>query len=337
MPFQDIIGHATPIAWLRNAIQSNHLAHAYLLIGEEAIGKRMTAMQFIQAMNCDTHADSPTPDACGTCRACQQIMAHIHPDVLFIQPEEGQGQHPQIKIERVREIEHHVIYRPLLGMKKICMIDNADRLTVGAGNALLKTLEEPPDHCLFLLVTSRPSALLTTLKSRCLTVRFAPPSQEQAIDYLMQERRFSKADARFISFLTNARLGEALNLDLEDTKAKQHEFFSLLFENSQSSISGSFEAAEALSKSGQIPEALLWIWTGLRDILLVATQAPTEFLFHEDHLPKLRELAQRTSPEKILGLLDTLHQLEQGLQRNLNSQLRFEQFFLHLREAIPPS
>jgi len=337
MPFQDIIGHSVPIAWLRNAIQSNQLAHAYLLTGEDAIGKRMTAMQCIQAMNCDTHVEASPPDACGTCRTCQQIVGHIHPDILFIQPDEGQSQHPQIKIERVREIEHHVIYRPLLGMKKICLIDDADRLTIGAANALLKTLEEPPDHCLFLLVTSRPSALLTTLKSRCLTVRFSPPSQEQAIDYLMQERGFSKADARFISFLTNARLGEALNLDLEETKAKQQEFFALLFENSQASISGSFEAAEALSKSGQIPEALLWIWTGLRDILLVATQAPTEFLFHEDRLPKLRELAHRTSPQKILDLLERLHQLEQGLQRNLNSQLRFEQFFLHLREAIPPS
>lgn len=337
MSFQDIIGHATPIAWLRSAMQSNHLAHAYLLIGDEAIGKRMTAMQCIQAMNCDTHADAATPDACETCRSCQQIMAHIHPDVLFIQPDEGQGQHPQIKIERVREIEHHMIYRPLLGPRKICLIDNADRLTIGAANALLKTLEEPPDHCLFLLITSRPSALLTTLKSRCLTVRFSPPSQEQAIAYLMEHRGFSQFDARFISFLTNARLGEAMTIDLDATKAKQQEFFSLLFDDSQSSISAGFDAAEALSKSGHIPEALLWLWTGLRDILLVTIHAQTEFLFHEDHLPTLRELAQRTSPQRILELLDTLHHLEQGLQRNLNSQLRFEQFFLQLREAIPPA
>ena len=92
-----------------------------------------------------------TPDACGQCRACQQIIGQIHPDLLIIQPDDSQTQRPQIKIERIREIEHHVIYRPLLAERKICLIDNADCLTISAANALLKTLEEPPDHCLFIL------------------------------------------------------------------------------------------------------------------------------------------------------------------------------------------
>ena len=334
MAFQDIIGHSVPITWLRNAIQSNHLAHAYLFVGDNAIGKRMTAIQFIQAMNCETFADTPSPDACGQCRTCQQILGNIHPDVLFIEPDESQGQHPQIKIERVREIEHHVIYRPLIGLRKICVIDNADRLTIGAGNALLKTLEEPPDHCLFILITSRPLALLATLRSRCLLVRFSPPSQEQVANYLVQQRKFSDPDARFTSFLTNGRLGEALTVDLEETKAKQKEFFSLLFENSNHSITDGFELAEALSKSGQIPEALLWLWSGLRDLLLVATQSSQELLLHRDGIPRLRELAQQTHPLKILDLLDELYQIELGLQRNLNMQLGFERFFIHLYEAI---
>ncbi len=336
MPFQDIIGHSVPITWLRNAIQSQQLAHAYLFVGDEAIGKRMTALQFIQAMNCETNTNPLMPDACGQCRACRQIITSIHPDVLFIQPDEGQGQHPQIKIERVREIEHHVIYRPLIGLRKICVIDHADRLTIGAANALLKTLEEPPDHCLFILITSRPLALLATLKSRCLLVRFSSPSQEQVTNFLLQQQ-VSESDARFISFLTNGRIGEALNLDLDVIKTKQKEFYSLLFEHPDCSLSGSFEAAEMLSKSGHIPEVLLWLWSGLRDLLLIATQSPQKFLLHQEQLSALQKLTERTSLTQILDLLDELHQLELGLQRNLNMQLGFEQFFIHLREAIPIS
>ena len=295
----------------------------------------MTAIQFIQAMNCETFSGTSSPDACGQCRTCQQIFENIHPDILVIEPDETQGQNPQIKIERVREIEHHVIYRPLIGLRKICLIDNADRLTIGAANALLKTLEEPPDHCLFILITSRPSALLATLKSRCLLVRFSPPSQEETSNHLIQHRKFSEPDARFISFLTNGRLGEALTMNLDESKAKQQEFFSLLFESSNRSITGGFDVAEALSKSGQIPEALQWLWSGLRDLLLVATQSPPDLLLNPDRLPKLHEFAKRTSPTKVLNLLDELYHLELGLQRNLNMQLGFEQFFIHLHETIP--
>ncbi len=337
MPFQDIIGQSVPITWLRHAIQSQRLAHAYLFVGDEAIGKRTTALQFIQAMNCETNTLDSSPDACGQCRACHQIATNIHPDVLFIQPEVGQGQHPQIKIERVREIEHHVIYRPLIGMRKICLIDQADRLTIGAANALLKTLEEPPDHCLFILITSRPLALLSTLKSRCLLVRFAAPSQDQVTQYLLDQHQLLEADARFISFLTNGRLGEAINLDLEVVKAKQQEFFSLLFESANHSDANTFEVAEALSKSGHIPDGLLWIWSGLRDLLLVATQSPQRYLLHHERLATLKELAEQVSLNQLLNLLDELHQLELGIQRNLNMQLGFEQFFIHLRDAIPVS
>ena len=130
-------------------------------------------------------------------------------------------------------------------------------------------------------------------------------------------------------------LVKPLNIDLEVTKAKQKEFFSMLFGHSDGTTTNGFEAAEALSKSGQIPEALLWMWSGLRDLLLVATQSSTELLLHHDHLTQLRKLAQGVSPPQILDLLDELYQLELGVQRNLNMQLGFERFFIHLRDAIP--
>ena len=108
-----------------------------------AIGKRLTAIRLAQALNCEQPPEAEALDSCGHCRSCRQIDARTHPDFFVIEPDPEQAT-PQIKIEQVREIEQQFIYRPLIGERKICLIDDADRMTIGAANALLKTLEEPP-------------------------------------------------------------------------------------------------------------------------------------------------------------------------------------------------
>src|SRR5262245_57840986 len=154
MPFQNIIGHQSTIASLQTAVARQRLAHAYLFHGEAAIGKRTTAVCFAQALNCE-RALSKKIDACGSCRSCQQIEARTHPDYFVIEPDSELAT-PQIKIEQVREIEQQIVYRPLVGERKICLIDEADHITIGASNALLKTLEAQPYQSLFILVTSGP-------------------------------------------------------------------------------------------------------------------------------------------------------------------------------------
>ena len=333
MPFSDIIGHSAPIGWLQRAIQSNHLAHAYLFVGENAIGKKLTAIRLAQAISCDTYRDSMTPDPCGVCQSCYQIEAQTHPDFLYIQPD-PEGPNPQIKIERVREIEHHVIYRPLIGVKKICLIDEVDRLTIGAANALLKTLEEPPDHCLFLLMTNRPSSLLSTITSRCLVVRFSPSSPANVKNYLMEVRKISESEARLISGISEGRVGEALQLDITDAIARKDHYLSLLSEGSLDSIPPLLDAAEAVSKPGEVQKGLNEFWHILRDLLLVTLQCHSNEIMYREDIPTLQTIAKHTSPAALLNVLDELQSLEFGLHRNLNMQLGFERVLVHLRDAI---
>ena len=337
MPFSDILGHAAPVSWIQNALQSDHLAHAYLFTGEDAIGKKLTAIRIAQAINCDQYDETSVPDPCGSCRSCHQTEAETHPDFLFIRPEQGKGQNPQIKIERVREIEHHVIYRPLMSSRKICLIDEADRMTMGAANALLKTLEEPPDHCLFILITSRPASLLSTIRSRCLVIRFSPPSPTQVKDFLIKMRNIQDSEARFISVLTNGQLGHALQLDMEESLTQTEKLLPLLSASSVQSIPELLDIAEALSKSDQAKETLSWFFQILRDLLLVTLDCPSEYVLHQKDIQTLQTLATRTSAPALITLLEELHALEQGLNRNLNLQLGFERFLLHLREGIPLS
>ncbi len=187
MPFHDCIGHQQSIAFLQSAVTHERLAHAYLFHGEEAIGKRLTAIRLAQALNCERPPETNALDSCGACRSCQQIEARTHPDFFVIEPDQEQATQ-QIKIEQVREIEHQIMYRPLIGERKICLIDNADRMTIGAANALLKTLEEPPAHSLFLVISSRPAALPATIRSRCQALRFTTPARTQVEAALILKR-----------------------------------------------------------------------------------------------------------------------------------------------------
>jgi len=332
MPFTDIIGHALPIEWLQRAIQANRLAHAYLFAGEDAIGKQYTAFQFAQALHCET--DLGISDACGRCRSCHQMIAHTHPDFLSIQPDQEQTRHPQIKIEQVREIEHHIIYRPLVAQRKICLINDADQLTTAAANALLKTLEEPPDHSMFILITSRPFALLPTVRSRCCCVRFSPPTLHQVITHLMKTKNLSEAEARFIAIFSGSHIGKALQLDYAELHNQQQEWYGLLQGNSAQSLSECFDTAERLAKSEQVRDMLDWLWHGLRDLLLLTIHGAQEHILALDHLTALQALAQQTSQRVLLNLLDELQTLEQGMQRNLNLQLGLERFFLHMHEGL---
>ena len=332
MPFADIIGHTAPIGWLRCAIQSNKLGHAYLFVGEDAIGKRLTAVRMAQSINCKEFREGVAPDPCGECQSCYQIDAQIHPDYLYIRPD-AEGPNPQIRIERVREIEHHVVYRPLVGTRKICLIDEVDRLTIGAANALLKTLEEPPDHCLFLLITSRPSSLLPTIISRCLVVRFSPSSPADVKTYLMKEKHCSESEARLISCISGGRVGEALQIDSTEALARKDQFLALFSGSSLGSIPRLLDTAEGISK-GEVQKGLNEFWIILRDILLVNLHCDPNQLMYREDFPLLQSIAKQTRLTALLDLLDELQTLENGLNRNFNLQLGFERLLIHLREAV---
>jgi len=360
MPFSDVIGHERPKAILQAALRHDRVAHAYLFHGDDGIGKRLTALRFAQTIHCDLEWPAQGPDACGGCRSCRQIEARTHPDFLVIEPDPEQtpsthsassgqarsaspeprrgGQAtPQIKIEQVREIEHQIIYKPLIGRRKICLIDEADRLTPGAANALLKTLEEPPAHSLFLLVSSRPAALPATVRSRCQPLRFAAPARTQVEAALILKRELPPADARFLTMLTESKIGVALSTDLKAVRGQREDLRMLVSPNALQSVTTLLSAAEALHKEQRANEALEWLARWLRDMLLVRVGADADSLLNADQLGELQALARTLSPEAIVDILSEIETIQRAATRNPNLQLALETILLRLREATPAS
>jgi len=333
MPFLDLIGHERPTAILKASILHDRVAHAYLFFGEDRIGKRLAALRFAQAINCEIDYGPGGPDACGACRSCRQVEARTHPDFLLIEPDQEQA-NPQIKIEQIRELEQQLVYHPLVGRRKVCLIDEADRMTPGAANALLKTLEEPPDHSLLLLITSRPSALLATVRSRCQGIRFVAPARADVETALKTTRRIPPADARFLAMVTQGRIGQALETDLAATRVQQDEFSTLTSAKSLHSVGTLLTAAEALYRSDRAPEALEWIVRWIRDLILVSVGADPDHLLNRDRLPQLEESAHGLRPDALLDLLADIETIQQAATRNVNLQMALETILLRLRDAL---
>ncbi|MYC27178.1 MAG: DNA polymerase III subunit delta' [Nitrospira sp. SB0662_bin_26] len=333
MPFADVIGQDGPKKKIRTALAQQAIGHAYLFSGDDGIGKRLMALRFAQALSCETPPASSQPDSCGHCRACEQIDSGTYPDLLIIEPEQDKA-NPQIKIDRVREIERHVIYRPLLSARKICIIDDADRLNANAANAFLKTLEDPPEHSLFILVTSRPLRLLATVRSRCLTLRFSPATPAEFEGALALKQATATEDARFLSRVCGNRIGVALRTDLAELRSRHDRFFDLCRSETLAHTTAVLQQAEELSKAQPFPDVIDWLSHGLRDVLLMTLGTRQDLLLHQSHIPLLEQIAASLTPADVVELMDVLQTLEQAPTQNLNLQLCLENFLFRFHQTM---
>ena len=210
-------------------------------------------------------------------------------------------------------------------------------MTIGAANALLKTLEEPPAHSIFILTTSRPYALPSTIQSRCQSLRFVPAAQTQVEAALIVKRNIPPTDARLVAIASQSRVGLALHTDIKSLRATQGEFHTLLSSASLHSITTVLGAAESLAKGDRASEALEWMAQWLRDLLLVAIGVPRDLMLNTERLAELKEIAGAVRLDALLDLLAEVERTHRASTRNINLQLALETLLLQLRDAVHPS
>src|ERR1700758_4515024 len=158
--FSDVIGQDHVTRTLKNAIEQERIAHGYIFSGHRGIGKTTIARILAMALNCQSK-DHPVPEPCGVCDSCREIRAGNAVDVIEIDAATNRG------IDEIRELREAARYRPARDRYKIWILEEAHQITDAAFNALLKTLEEPPGHVIFMLATPQPEDIPQTIRSRC--------------------------------------------------------------------------------------------------------------------------------------------------------------------------
>lgn len=305
-----IVGHQKITQFLNKSIANDKLAHAYLFVGSEHLGKRTAALEFAKALQCQKGVRESSVDVttnfqisfCGQCRSCQEIVKNSHPDVLLVEPEiietKGRIKELEIGIGKIRDIRRAVSLFPYYGPYKIVVINQADRLSREAANAFLKTLEEPTPKTIMILVSSSYQNLLSTIVSRCLLIKFLSVSDREIKECLLKQEKISFSDGELNRALRYAagRPGIAINyLDHPEILQEERKIMKDLLELIGKDLSFKFKYAEALSKDVELANRVLNQWIGaFRDSLLVSAgyDGPTvsgDFLEKEKRFYGLRQ------------------------------------------------
>ena len=206
--FENIIGNTNIKTVLEKSIKQNKLSHSYLFVGIQGIGKKMIATEFAKMILC-----LDDNKYCNHCKSCIEFDTNNNPDFVLISPDEN-----NIKIEQIRDIQKRIQEKPIISEKKVYIIDNADLMTTEAQNCLLKTLEEPPEFAVIILIGSNSNTFLPTIKSRCTIMNFNKISDEEMTKYLREKCDVKNIDQNML-YMYQGSIGKALEL-----KEKQEEY-----------------------------------------------------------------------------------------------------------------
>jgi DNA polymerase-3 subunit delta' len=341
MPFSEVIAQDRAIGSLRAALRRGTLHHAYLFGGPPGVGKGTAARLLAQAANC-TGGPAPAAalrdDPCGECPSCRKVAKGAHPDVTLLaeervmakagrwEPKGGRSPSKEIVVDQVRDlVDHRLAMRRFEGRRRVVVIDPADAMNVQAQNALLKTLEEPPDDTTLVLVSSAPDGLLPTIKSRCLRVAFAPLPAPVVERRLVAEGH-EPASARLAASLSGGSLGRALALDDEALAARREALARVAALDPRDAgawVAFARDHGEDREAAAELGELLLAWW---RDVL--AVQAGGGDLALADLEATTRRTAAALTPAEALRRRALVERLLAALRQNATAALALERLLI---------
>ncbi len=205
MSFENIIGNNKVKTLLSNSIQANNVLHSYLFVGSDGIGKFLFAKEFANMILCNSEDFLTKP--CKHCTSCIQFSSDNHPDFMVIDLEDGKN----IKIEQIRYLQEKIAEKPIVSSKKVYIINNSDFMTKEAQNCLLKTLEEPPEYAIIILVLSNENKLLNTIISRCTKIFFQALSNSEILEYFSNNNINNTFNSNILK-LCSGSIGKAIEL-----------------------------------------------------------------------------------------------------------------------------
>lgn len=289
-------------------VEAERLAHAYLFIGPKRIGKGETALAVAKLVNCENPVES---GFCGTCPSCVKITGGIHPDIHMVAPGGD-----SIKIEDIRELLGQSQLRPFEAKVKVFIIQDVERLTLEASNALLKTLEEPSKNTLIILTTSLIDRVLPTIKSRCQIFQIFPLSNEELKKRFLADK-FSESEAHFFAYFSEGCPGRISNGEHKDILKRRNDAIDQFI----------FSANEEpylktiLSDRAQTAEMLHFLFCWFKDLMTLRLDLPKSRIINADRMSDLEHFKNRYDFEELEVILEKIVQTRKALEENFNVKI----------------
>lgn len=325
--FKDIIGQEQMKEHLKSAISSGKVSHAYIINGEKSSGKEFIAKVFAMALQCETDGVEP----CQECHSCKQALSGNHPDIIYVTHEKPNT----ISVDDIRrQINNDVGIKPYSSLRKIYIVNEAEKMTVQAQNALLKTLEEPPEYAVILLLTSNVDSLLSTILSRCVVLNMKPVPDEQVKQFLMREMEIPDYKAEVCVAFARGNIGKAKALaSSEDFEKVKTEALSLLKYIHEMELSEMIAAIKNITEYKlEINDYLDIIAIWYRDVLLFKATNDVNHLVFREEIQTLRRTASHSSYEGIETIIQALNTAKRRLDANVNFELTMELLLMTMQE-----
>jgi DNA polymerase-3 subunit delta' len=356
--FSDFHGNAETVHTLREMLAHDHFPHALILSGPMGSGKYTLAQMVAKAMNClERPITDGLPDSCGHCTNCvriaeadaledrfaeavearenlrdtdkkeTRIFVQTHPDVMIVPPDPPQM---LVKVDQVRHVIHEIYYKPVEGRERVYIFSDADFMKEAA-NSLLKILEEPPDFATIFLLTDNPSALLPTIRSRCMHLRLSPVAASEVEQYLATVRPELKPKERtLIARVCGGGLGRARGFDLAAYLAARQDALTVLGPamgaKEHSDLFRMTDTYRAGAEGKAKTEQLIRVTYSLLEDMLFLRSGTPELVRNQDIQAELARMAAGVDFEWIVAAAQKLGELESGMRRNLLRSLSLDTF-----------
>ena len=327
--FEEIVGHRQIIEQLKRSIETGNVGHAYMFSGEKGSGKRTLADAWAMALQCTSERERP----CGECHSCKQAVSGNHPDIIYISHEKPSS----IGVEDVREqLVGDVQIRPYNGRYKIYIIPEAEKMTVQAQNAILKTIEEPPAYAVIILLTSNDQYFLDTIRSRCVVMKIRPVEDSVVKKYLMEHVQVPDYQADICVAFAQGNVGKAVRLASSEDFNTIKEAAMQLIKNA-----GHMEIHEIINEVKRVQDFkisisdyldILALW--YRDMVYFKATRDVDGIVFKDQIRNIRSAVKVCSYEGAEEVMNAIEKAKTRLNANVNFDLTMELLFLVIKENM---
>ena len=325
--FTDIVGQEQLKEHLQNAIAMNKVSHAYIINGERNAGKEFIAKVFAMALQCEKKEVEP----CGECHSCKQALSNNQPDIIYISHEKPNT----IGVEDIRaQINNDIGIKPYSSPRKIYIVNEGEKMTPQAQNALLKTLEEPPEYAVIVILTTNVEALLPTVLSRCVVLNMKPVSDALVKKYLMEQLGVPDYKANICVAFARGNIGKAkLLASSEEFEKVKYEAISLVKNINDMEIHEIVKAIKKISEyKFDVNDYLDILMAWYRDVLFFKATKDVNSLVFKEEIQQIMRVSDRSTYEGIETIVNALQSAKKRLEANVNFDLTMELLLLAIQE-----